>query len=54
MDHAWNLKFSSCIHLPSVNKMFQYRYACVMLYSVGEVIILEDGAIFQLWNMLGC
>ena len=27
MDHARKLKFSSYIHLPSINKMFQYRYA---------------------------
>ena len=25
-DHARKLKFSSYVHLPSVNKMFQYRY----------------------------
>ena len=26
-DHARKLKFSSSVHLPSINKMFQYRYA---------------------------
>ena len=26
-DHARKLKFSSYVHLPSINKMFQYRYA---------------------------
>ena len=26
MDHARNLKFSSYVHLPSINKIFQYRY----------------------------
>ena len=34
-DHARKLKFCSYIHLPSINKMFQYR--------VGEVIIFENG-----------
>ena len=27
MDQARKLKFSSYVHLPSINKMFQYRYA---------------------------
>ena len=27
MDHANKLKFSSYVHPPSINKMFQYRYA---------------------------
>ena len=27
MDQAKKLKFSSYGHLPSINKMFQYRYA---------------------------
>ena len=27
MDHARKFKFSSYVHLPSINKMFQYRYA---------------------------
>ena len=26
-DHARKLKFSSDVHLPSINKMFQYPYA---------------------------
>ena len=26
-DHARKLKFSSYVDLPSINKMFQYRYA---------------------------
>ena len=26
-DHARKLKFSSYVHLPSVNKIFQYHYA---------------------------
>ena len=43
MDPARKLKFSSYAHLPSVNKMFQYRYAWVILRSVEEVIILEHG-----------
>ena len=25
-DHSRNLKFSCYVHLPSINKMFQYRY----------------------------
>ena len=29
LDHARKLKFCSYIHLPSINKMFQYRYASV-------------------------
>ena len=27
MDHASKLKFSSFVHLPSINKTFQYYYA---------------------------
>ena len=27
MDHTRKLKFSSYVHLPSINKMFPYRYA---------------------------
>ena len=48
MDQARNLKFSSYVHLPPINKiqylknMIQYRYACVILCSVGEVIIFES------------
>ena len=38
MDHARKLKFSSYVHLPSTNKMFQYRYAGLILCSVGEEI----------------
>ena len=34
MDHARKLKFSSYVHLPSINKMFQYRYGCVILCNV--------------------
>ena len=29
MEHARKLKFSSYVHLPSINKMFQYRYSWV-------------------------
>ena len=49
MDHTMKLKFSSYVHLsgyvhlPPVNKMFQYRYARVILCNVGEVIIFEHG-----------
>ena len=42
-DHARKLNFSSYIHLPSINKMYQYRYARVILCGVGEVIIFEHG-----------
>ena len=41
MDHARNLIFRSYIDLPSINKMFQYRYAGKILCSVGEIIIFE-------------
>ena len=27
LDYARKLKFSSNVHLPSINKMLQYRYA---------------------------
>ena len=40
MDHARKLKFSSYIHLPSINKMFQYHTR--LSDSVGEVSIFED------------
>ena len=33
-------------------QMFQYHNAGMILCGVGEVIILEHGAIFQLWKML--
>ena len=26
-DHVRKIKFSSYVYLPSINKMFQYRYA---------------------------
>ena len=42
-DHARKLKFCSYVHLPSINKMFQYRYASVILRSVGDFIISEHG-----------
>ena len=38
MNHARKLKFSSYVHLQSVNKMFSYCYTSVILCSVGEVI----------------
>ena len=38
-NHARKLKFSSYVHLPSINKTFQYHYALVILAGVGEVII---------------
>ena len=42
-DHARKLKFSSYVHLPSINQIFQHRFARVILYHVGEVIIFEHG-----------
>ena len=43
MDYVRKLKFSSYVHLKSINKMFQYCYASVILRSPGEVIIFEQG-----------
>ena len=43
MDHHRKLKFSSYVHLPSINKIFPFRYASVILCSVREVIIFEHG-----------
>ena len=43
MDHARKLKFSNYVHLLSISKMFQYRYALVILGNVGEVINFEHG-----------
>ena len=40
-DHARKLKFSIYVNLPSIIKMFQYRYAWVILWGVGDVIIFE-------------
>ena len=37
------LKFSSYVHLASINQIFQYHYARVILYHVGEVNIFEHG-----------
>ena len=42
MDHPKKLKFSSYVNLSSINKMFQYRYAWVILCNVGEVIIFKQ------------
>ena len=47
MDQAGKIKFSSHVHLPSINKMLQYRYACLILCSIGEVIIFEHGCYFS-------
>ena len=41
--HAKKLEFSNYAHLPSINKMFQYCYARVILCNVGEVYIFELG-----------
>ena len=42
-DHARKLNFRSYVHLPSINKMFQYRYDRAILRGVGEVITFEHG-----------
>ena len=54
MDHARKLKFSSYVHLPPINEMIQYRYAQVILYSLGELLFSSMGAIFQLGDILIC
>ena len=33
MDQARKLKFSSYVHLPSINKMFQYRTKYIILHT---------------------
>ena len=43
MYHARKTKFSSYVQLPSINKLFQYRYAKVILCSDGDLIIFEHG-----------
>ena len=42
-DHARKLRFSNYVYLPSINEIFQYHYASVILCNVGEVIIFEHG-----------
>ena len=43
VDHARKLKFSIYVHLPSINKIFQYRCTWVILWGVGQFIIFEHG-----------
>ena len=43
VDHARKLKFSNNVHLLSIKKSFQYRYARVILCNIGEVITFEHG-----------
>ena len=43
LGHPMKLKFSSYVHLASINQIYQYRYARVILYHVGEVNIFEHG-----------
>ena len=43
MDDARKLKFSSYVHMLLINKMIQYLYASMILCSVGEVIVFEQG-----------
>ena len=40
MDHARKLKFSSYVHLPSINEMFDI---VTLVSNVGEVIMFEHG-----------
>ena len=58
MDHARNLKFSSYVHLPSVNKMFQYKL--LILLRMSEFMtcserfnMFSEGSLSQLWNTVG-
>ena len=39
MDHATKLKFSSYVHLPSVNKIFQFR-AWVLISALKHIRML--------------
>ena len=43
LDHTRKLKFSNYVHLPSINKTFEYRYTRVILCNLGEVCIFELG-----------
>ena len=43
LGHARKLKFSSYVHLPSMNQIFQYHHARLILCNVEEVYIFEDG-----------
>ena len=54
VDHARKSNFSSYVHLPSINKISQYRYTRAILCNVAEVISFKHGRYFQLWNILGC
>ena len=51
MDHARKLKFNIYVYLLSINKMFQYRYACVTLGSVGDGIIFEHSSSKSKYNL---
>ena len=37
LGHDRKLKFSIYVHLPSVNQIFHYRHARIILCNVGEV-----------------
>ena len=43
MDHARKLKFSSYVHLPSINQTFQYCHVRMILCNLGEVYSFENG-----------
>ena len=54
MDHGRKLKFSSYVHLLPFNEKYQYRYALVILCSIGDVIIFEHGCSISALEILGC
>ena len=43
LGHAMKLRFNSYVHLPSMNQIFQYRWARVILCNVGEVYNFKHG-----------
>ena len=43
MDHARKIKFSSYVHLPSTNKMFNIVQFSDSVQCVAEVIIFKHG-----------
>ena len=53
LDHNRKFKFSNYVHLLSINKMLQYRYARVILCNVGEVYIFELGCYISALDMVG-
>ena len=43
VGHARKFKFSSYVHLLSINHILQYRHARLILCNEGEVFIFEHG-----------